>query len=115
MCFGTNYCPDGIVDGKSLFEIVTTPSPPADHDYPFQGLGKSVRSDMESLSQSLQDLVSVNPASVELATNLLSKGERVGYLALEESNRRTALGLMSAHVGKSLHLGEHSHWSCSGI
>ncbi len=43
----------------------------------------------------------------ELATHLLNKGERVGYLALEESNRRTALGLMSAAVGKSLHLGEH--------
>lgn len=42
-----------------------------------------------------------------LATHLLCKGERVGYLALEESNRRTALGLMSAAVGKSLHLGEH--------
>ena len=43
----------------------------------------------------------------ELATHLLNKGERVGYLALEESNRRTALGLMSAAVGKSLHIGEH--------
>ena len=43
----------------------------------------------------------------ELATNLLSSGERVGYLALEESNRRTALGLMSAAIGKSLHIGEH--------
>jgi twinkle protein len=43
----------------------------------------------------------------ELATSFLQNGERVGYLALEESNRRTALGLMSAAVGKSLHLGEH--------
>ena len=30
-------------------------------------------------------------------------------MALEESNRRTALGLMSAAVGKPLHLGEHDH------
>ena len=43
----------------------------------------------------------------ELATTFLQNGERVGYLALEESNRRTALGLMSAAVGKSLHLGTH--------
>jgi len=42
-----------------------------------------------------------------LATDLLRNGERVGYLALEESNRRTALGLMSAAVGKALHLGQH--------
>ena len=31
----------------------------------------------------------------------------MGYLALEESNRRSALGLMSCALGKSLHLGEH--------
>ena len=43
----------------------------------------------------------------DLCTHLLNKGERVGYLALEESNRRTALGLMSAATGRSLHLGEH--------
>ncbi len=32
------YRPDGIVEGKSLLELVTTPTPPADHEYPFQGL-----------------------------------------------------------------------------
>jgi twinkle protein len=32
------YRPDGIVEGKSLLELVTTPNPPNDHDYPFQGL-----------------------------------------------------------------------------
>ncbi|GIS02298.1 MAG: hypothetical protein CM15mP103_08490 [Gammaproteobacteria bacterium] len=44
-----------------------------------------------------------------LATELLKKGEKVGYIALEESNRRTALGLMSVAVGKALHLGEHEY------
>ena len=29
----------------------------------------------------------------QLATHLLDQDERVGYIALEESNRRTALGL----------------------
>ena len=66
-------------------------------------------SDMESLSQSLQDLVSENPASVvNLQLTFLTR--RTGRLSgVEESNRRTPLGLMSAHVGKSLHLGEHTH------
>jgi twinkle protein len=32
------YRPDGIIDGKTLLELVTTPSPASDHDYPFQGL-----------------------------------------------------------------------------
>ena len=42
-----------------------------------------------------------------LATDLLNKGESVGILELEASNRRTALGLMSTAVGKNLTLGEH--------
>ena len=44
----------------------------------------------------------------QLATHFLDQDERVGYIALEESNRRTALGLMSVATGKALHLGEHS-------
>ena len=32
------YQPDGIVDGKSLLELVTNPSPPCDFEYPFAGL-----------------------------------------------------------------------------
>jgi len=105
------YRPDGIVEGKSLLEVVTTPSPAADHDYPFQGL----QSKLHGIRY--RELVCITSGSGqgkssfcrELAADFLSKGERVGYLALEESNRRTALGLMSAHVGKSLHLGEHTH------
>ena len=101
------YRPDGIIDGKSLLELVTTPNPPNDHDYPFQGL----QSKLHGIRYG--ELISITAGSGlgkssfcrELATHLLNNGERVGYLALEESNRRTALGLMSSHVGKSLHLG----------
>ena len=32
------YQPDGIVDGQSLLELVTNPSPPCDFEYPFAGL-----------------------------------------------------------------------------
>ena len=32
------YRPDGIVDGKTLLELVTTHTLAADHDYPFQGI-----------------------------------------------------------------------------
>ena len=105
------YRPDGIVDGKSLLDLVTTPSPAADHDYPFQGLQSKLHGIRYGELVTITAGSGIGKSSFcrELATNLLSKGERVGYLALEESNRRTALGLMSAHVGKSLHLGEHTH------
>ena len=103
------YRPDGIVDGKSLLELVTTPTPPADHDYPFQGLQRKLHGIRYGELVTITAGSGIGKSSFcrELATNLLNKGERVGYLALEESNRRTALGLMSAAVGKSLHIGEH--------
>jgi twinkle protein len=103
------YRPDGIVDGKSLLELVTTPTPPADHDYPFQGLQGKLHGIRYGELVTITAGSGIGKSSFcrELATHLLNKGERVGYLALEESNRRTALGLMSAAVGKSLHIGEH--------
>ena len=103
--------PDGIVDAKTLLELVTTPQPPSDYDYPYQGL----QSKLHGIR--LGELTTVTAGSGQgkssvcrdLAAYLLSLGVPVGYLALEESNRRTALGLMSAAVGKNLSLGEHTH------
>ena len=103
--------PDGIVDAKTLLDLVTTPSPPADYDYPYNGL----QSKLHGIRRG--ELITVCAGSGQgkssvcrdLAAYLLSNGVRVGYLALEESNRRTALGLMSAAVGKNLALGEHTH------
>ena len=103
------YRPDGIVEGKSLLSLVTTPTPPADHEYPFQGLNEKLH------GIRYQELITITSGSGigkssfcrQIAANFLDKGEKVGYLALEESNRRSALGLMSCALGKSLHLGEH--------
>ena len=105
----TQYKPDGIVDAKNLLDLITTPTPPSDHEYPFQGLQRKLHGIRYG------ELVTITAGSGagkssfcrDLCAHLLNKGERVGYLALEESNRRTALGLMSAAVGRSLHLGEH--------
>ena len=103
------YRPDGIVDGKSLLEVVTTPNPPSDHDYPFEGLQQKLHGIRYGELVTITAGSGIGKSSFcrELATHLLNDGERVGYLALEESNRRTALGLMSAAVGKSLHIGNH--------
>ena len=105
------YRPDGIIDGKSLLELVTTPQTPSDHDYPFQGLQSKLHGIRYGELTTITAGSGIGKSSFcrELACSLLQTGERVGYLALEESNRRTALGLMSCAVGKALHLGEHSH------
>jgi len=104
------YRPDGIVDAKSLLEQIITPSPPADHEYPFRGLNDRLHGIRYGELVTITAGSGIGKSSFcrELAVHLLNNGERVGYLALEESNQRTALGLMSASVGKALHLGEQT-------
>ena len=104
------FRPDGIVEGKSLLSEITKPNPPNDHDYPFPGLNLLLHGIRYGELTTITAGSGIGKSSFcrELATFLLQTGERVGYLALEESNRRTALGLMSAAVGKSLHLGDPS-------
>jgi len=103
------FRPDGIVDGKTLLELVTTPTPSADHDYPFRGLQNKLHGIRYGELVTITAGSGIGKSSFcrELATHLLNAGERVGYLALEESNRRTALGMMSVASGQALHIGEH--------
>ena len=103
------YTPDGIVSGKELKKIVTTPTKPCDHEYPWKGL--------QEMSGGVEygTLVCITAGtgigksswSKQLCAHFLDKKERVGYLALEESNKQTGLGLMSTALGKAFHIGEH--------
>ena len=85
------YRPDGIVEGKNLLDLVTTPNPPNDHDYPFQGLQHKLHGIRYGELVTITAGSGIGKSSFcrELATSLLQTGERVGYLALEESNRRS--------------------------
>ena len=104
----TQYQPDGIVDAKTLLDLITTPTPPSDHDYPFQGLQGKLHGIRYGELVTITAGSGIGKSSFcrAIATHLLDKGERVGYLALEESMRRTSLGLMSVASNRSLHLGE---------
>ena len=64
---------------------MTTPF--KDYNQSFTGSGT------ESLSLSAGSGIGKSSFCRDLCTHLLNKGERVGYLALEESNRRTASDL----------------------
>ena len=114
------YRPDGIVDGRSLLELVTTPNPPNDYEYCYPGLNELLHGIRRG------ELVTVTAGSGtgkstfcrQLATSLLQsggEGPTVGYLALEESTQRTALGLMSVAAKKPLHIGQHERSTLSRI
>ena len=104
------YRPHGIVEGKSLLNIVTTPEPPCAYEYPFKGLNEKLHGIRYGTLTTITAGTGSGKTSFcrHLATHLLKTGERVGVLELEASNRNTALGLMSSAVGKPLHIGEHS-------
>ena len=104
------YQPDGIIDAKTLLKEVTTPQKESDYDYPYDGLNRKLRGIRRSSLITFTSGTGQGKSTItrEIATHLLNKGERVGFLDLEASNRQTALGLMSTAVGKALHIGEHS-------
>jgi twinkle protein len=103
------YRPDGIIEGKTLLELVTTPQPPFDHEYPFKGLNKKLHGIRYGELTTITAGTGAGKTSFvrHIAADLLNKGESVGILELEASNRRTALGLMSTAVGKNFNIGEH--------
>ncbi len=103
------FRPDGIIDAKTLRDLVTTPQKPYDHEYPFKGLNEKLHGIRYGELTTFTAGSGSGKTSImrHLAVDLLTKGESVGILELEASNRRTALGLMSTAVGKNLNLGEY--------
>ena len=103
------YRPDGIVDGKSLYKLVTTPEQPCAYEYHFKGLQEKLHGIRYGELTTITAGSGTGKTSFcrELAARLCDQGESVGILELEASTRRTALGLMSVVAQKPLHIGEH--------
>lgn len=102
-----SYRPDGIVNGSELWDVVTKEDDTQSFEYPYAGLNA------KTLGIRKGEIVTVTAGSGigksqlcrEFAHFLLQQGESVGYIALEESVKRTSLGLMSLAINKPLHLG----------
>lgn len=103
----TTYRPDGIVEGKSLLSSLVSTDEACLHEYPFRGLQLKLHGirPRELVTITAGSGIGKSSLCRDFAARLLASGESVGYLALEESTKRTALGLMSAAVGQSLHMG----------
>lgn len=104
------YVPGGIISATDLFTTITSGGPSAFHDYPWDGLQKLMLGIREGELVTFTAGSGIGKSSIcrQLAVDLLQSGVKVGYLALEESVRRTALGLMGTALGQPFHLGGFS-------
>lgn len=102
-----SYIPDGIVQGNSLWDMVSAPIAKADCDYPYEGLNKLTYGIRKG------ELVMVTAGSGlgksqflrEIVWHILNKTpDNIGLMFLEEGVRKTARSLMSLAVNKPIHL-----------
>lgn len=99
--------PDGIVEGVSLIEKILV-DPAEGVPYPWHFLTVITRGQRTGEMVTWIAGTGAGKSAVmrEVAMNLRGQtGQRVGFIALEESNTRSALGLLSVAAQKPLHLG----------
>ena len=101
------YVPDGIIQGASLWETVSTPIEKAQCDYPYDALNRLTYGIRKG------ELVMVTAGSGlgksqflrEIVWHILNKTEdNIGLMFLEEGVRKTARSLMSLAINRPIHL-----------
>ena len=101
-----SYSPKAIIDGRSLFDVVSRPLHGKDADWPYEALNEKTG------GLRLSELVTITSGSGsgkstltgEVCQALVDQDFTVAYIALEESIQRQALRLMSVKANKPLHL-----------
>lgn len=98
--------PASVVAGDSLFALVSAPLRGRDAAWPYSDLndltGGLRRGELVTLTAGTG--VGKSTFCGEVAQSLVQQGEKVGYVALEESLQRTALRLMTIEANRPLHL-----------
>jgi twinkle protein len=104
------FRPDGIVAGTDVWDIVTEDDSKDSVPYPYIGMqektGGCRRGEITTVTAGSG--IGKSQLAREFAHNLIRNGRTLGYIALEESIKRTALGLMSLEMNKPLHLHNNS-------
>jgi twinkle protein len=100
------YRPDGIVSAEDTWDLLMSEDPKGGVPYPW--------TDLQAKTTGLRigEIVTICAGSGvgksqvcrELAAHLVQSGEKVGYIALEESVKRSIRGLVSILVNAPLHL-----------
>ena len=101
-----SWRPDGIVAGSDLWETITKVEDCRAHMYPWPSLNEMTMGLREGEIVTMCAGSGIGKSSVckEVAYHLINAGTTVGYIALEESTKRTALGIMGLHINKPIYL-----------
>ena len=100
------YRPDGIVSGVDLWEDLISEEEVVTANYPFEKLNEvtdGVRKG-ELVTLTAGTGIGKSLMARHIAHGLLAQGYTVGWIGLEESVKRSALGILSCEVKRPLHL-----------
>lgn len=100
------YRPDGIVSGADLWDEIVADDDTDSIPWPYEGLNTITHGlrKRELVTLTAGSGVGKSQVCREIAYHLIKQGETVGYVALEENCKRTALGLMGLAINKPLHI-----------
>jgi twinkle protein len=100
------FRPDGIVSGDELWELVSSDDVSESVPYPYHCLNEKTHGIRkgEIVTVTAGSGIGKSALTREIAFHLIKQGYRIGYIALEESVKRTALGLMGLELNKPIHL-----------
>lgn len=101
-----SYRPDGIIDTRDLWEMISTSEAVESCPYPFNGLNNMTQGIRKGEIVTITAGSGVGKSQVcrEIAYSLMLHDQKVGYLALEENTKRTALGFVGLYLNKPIHL-----------
>lgn len=99
------FRPDGIVPGDELWEIITSKDDTVSAPYPYDGMNEKTGGirKRELVTFTAGTGIGKSAFCREIAHHLLTMGHTVGYIALEESVKRTAQGILSIDLNEPIH------------
>jgi twinkle protein len=102
------YQPDGILMGDAVWDALTFEDNRPSIPWPWQFMNDKLGGIRAGEFYVLCAGTGIGKSAVcrEVGYHLQREGARLGYVALEENVKRTALGLMSIHLSEPLHLKE---------
>lgn len=100
------YRPDGVVLGQDLWDSVSEIDETESFPYPFAGMNDKTYGIRKGELVTLTSGTGIGKSSIcrELAYHLITNDKKVGILSLEESVKRSALGIMGIYLNTPIHI-----------